>query len=338
MRVAAPLALRNGDRERLASMASLAGSAGAARRARMVLLAADGADGAALAGPVPGGRDPGAAGPAPVRPAADGRRGGDRGPHARVAAEAARGDALVVPATGRDLGISSASVVETWCKWHLQPWLRQSFKFSADPALDAKLSDVVGLYIAPPENAVVVCVTRRPGSRRQTRPSRCCRRGPDCLTRPVQHGTTALFAALDVATRQVTDTCYSRHRHQEFLRFLKKVAAACLGCDLHVVCDNCTTHEHPEVRAWLAKIPRVTLHFTPTGCSWLSMVEIFFAIITRGAMRGGTCCSSKDLSAKIGAFIDGWNEHFELFAWIKPRWGVNAQVRDLQGAPKRWNA
>jgi transposase len=306
MRVAAPLALRNGDREKLASMASLAGSAGAARRARMVLLAADGLPHTEIAElcetSVPTVRHWRA------RYQAGGIRALQDLP--RSGRPRTVDEAVIVVRTlespperlgvthwssrllARDLGISSASVVETWRKWHLQPWLRQSFKFSADPALDAKLTDVVGLYLAPPENAVVVCVEEKP-----------------------QHGTTALFAALDVATRQVTDTCYSRHRHQEFLRFLNKVAAACPGYDLHVVCDNCTTHEHPEVRAWLAKIPRVTLHFTPTGCSWLSMVEIFFAIITRGAMRGGTCCLSKDLSAKISAFIDGWNEHFELFAW-----------------------
>jgi transposase len=308
MRVAAPLALRIGDRERLASMASLAGSAGAARRARMVLLAADGLPHTEIA------EQCGTSVPTVRHWRARYQAGGIRALQdlPRSGRPRTVDEAVIVVRTlespperlgvthwssrllARDLGISSASVVEIWRKWHLQPWLRQSFKFSADPALDAKITDVVGLYLAPPENAVVVCVNEKS-----------------------QHGTTALYAALDVATRQVTDTCYSRHRHQEFLRFLKKVAAACPGYDLHVVCDNCTTHEHPEVRAWLAKIPRVTLHLTPTGCSWLSMVEIFFAIITRRAMRGGTCCSSKDLSAKIGAFIDGWNEHFELFAWTK---------------------
>lgn len=291
-------------------MASLTGSTGAARRARMVLLAADGLPHTEIA------ERCGTSVPTVRHWRARYQAGGIRALRdlPRSGRPRTVDEAVIVVRTlespperlgvthwssrllARDLGISSASVVETWRKWHLQPWLRQSFKFSADPALDAKLTDVVGLYLAPPENAVVVCVET-------------------AIHDYVQHGTTALFAALDVATRQVTDTCYSRHRHQEFLRFLKKVAVACPGCDLHVVCDNCTTHEHPEVRAWLAKIPRVTLHFTPTGCSWLSMVEIFFAIITRGAMRGGTCCSSKDLSAKIGAFIDGWNEHFELFAW-----------------------
>jgi transposase len=115
----------------------------------------------------------------------------------------------------------------------------------------------------------------------------------------------------------VTDACYPRHRHQEFLRFLKKVAAAYPGRELHVVCDNYSAHKHPEVKAWLAANPRVTLHFTPTGCSWLNMVEIFFSIITRQAIRRGSFTSVKDLIAKIGQFIDGWNDRCQPFVWTK---------------------
>jgi DDE superfamily endonuclease len=103
-----------------------------------------------------------------------------------------------------------------------------------------------------------------------------------------RHGVTSLFAALNAATGAVTDACYPKHRHQEFLRFLTKVAAACPGQELHVICDNYATHKHAEVRAWLAKNPRVTLHFTPTGCSWINMVECFFSVITRQAIRRGS--------------------------------------------------
>jgi transposase len=110
----------------------------------------------------------------------------------------------------------------------------------------------------------------------------------------VRHGTTTLFAALEVATGQVTDACYPKHRHQEFLRFLKKVAAAYPGTGLHVVCDHYAMHKHPKVKAWLAPNPRVTLHFTPTSGSWLNMVEIFFGIVTRQAIRRGTYRSVKD--------------------------------------------
>jgi len=142
-----------------------------------------------------------------------------------------------------------------------------------------------------------------------------------------RHGTTTLFAALEVATGQVVDACYPRHRHQEFLKFLKKVAAAWPGRDLHVVCDNYATHNHPGVRAWLADNPRVTLHFTPTGCSWLNMVEIFFSIITRQAIRRGTYRWVKELTAKIGAFIDGWNERCQPFVWTKSADELLAKVR-----------
>lgn len=133
----------------------------------------------------------------------------------------------------------------------------------------------------------------------------------------VRHDTTTLFAALEVATGKVTDACFPRHRHEEFLRFLKQVATAYPRRQLHIVCDNYATHKHPAVRAWLAKHPRITLHFTPTSGSWLNMVEIFFGIITRQAIRRGTFTSVKDLTGAIGNFIDSWNKRCEPFVWTK---------------------
>ena len=133
----------------------------------------------------------------------------------------------------------------------------------------------------------------------------------------VRHGTTTLFAALEIATGKVTDACYPRHRHEEFLKFLKKVARAYPRVELHIVADNYATHKHPDVRAWLAKNPRITLHFTPTSGSWLNMVEIFFGIITRQAIRRGTHRSVKDLITAIETFIDGWNERCQPFTWTK---------------------
>ena len=132
-----------------------------------------------------------------------------------------------------------------------------------------------------------------------------------------RHGVTCLFAALNIATGQVTDACYPRHPHQEFLKFLKKTAAAYPGTDLHVVCDNYATHKHAEVRAWLAKNPRITLHFTPTGCSWINLVECFFSVITRQSIRRGSFTSVRQLTDTIGAFIDNWNDHPRPFAWTK---------------------
>ena len=145
-----------------------------------------------------------------------------------------------------------------------------------------------------------------------------------------RNGTTTLFAALEIATGKITaDACYPRHRHQEFLRFLKKVAAAHPGVSLHVVLDNYGTHKHPDVRRWLAKPEnqRITLHFTPAGCSWLNMVEIFFGIITRQAIRRGTFTSVKDLTTAIGRFIDACNDRCSPFSWTKDADELLARIK-----------
>jgi transposase len=337
MRVAAALALRNGDREKLARMASSrAAEAGLARRARIVLLAAEGLPHTEVA------RRAGVTVPVVREWRARYRSGGIRALEdlPRAGRPKTVDETAIVVTTlekpperlgvthwssrllARELGISSASIVETWRKWDLQPWRRQSFKFSTDPQLEAKLTDVVGLYLNPPDNAVVVCVDEKSQVQAldRTQPILPIRPGlPEKATHDyIRHGTTTLFAALEIATGKVTDACYPKHRHQEFLRFLKKVAAAYPGRDLHVVCDNYATHKHPKVKEWLAKNPRVTLHYTPTGCSWLNMVEVFFSIITRQSIRRGTFTSVTDLIAKIGQFIDGWNDRCQPFTWTKP--------------------
>jgi transposase len=221
----------------------------------------------------------------------------------------------------RKIKVSHDSITRLWRRFCLQPHRTEGFKFSTDPKLDAKVRDVVGLYLDPPENAVVVCVDEKSQVQalERSQPILPMRPGiPERQTHDyARHGTTCLFAALNVATGTVTDACYPRHRHQEFLKFLKKVAAAYPGRDLHVVCDNYATHKHATVRAWLAKNPRVTLHFTPTSCSWLNLVECFFSIITRQAIRRGSFTSVKELTAAIGAFIDNWNDHPVPFAWTK---------------------
>jgi hypothetical protein len=134
----------------------------------------------------------------------------------------------------------------------------------------------------------------------------------------VRHGTTTLFAALEVATGRISaDACYPRHTNQEFLAFLKQVAKAHPRVKLHVICDNYGTHSHDNVTAWLAKHPRITPHFTPTSCSWLNMVEIFFGIITRQAIRRGSFLSVDDLEDAIRAFIDAYNQRAKPFTWTK---------------------
>jgi hypothetical protein len=133
----------------------------------------------------------------------------------------------------------------------------------------------------------------------------------------VRHGTTTLFAALEVATGKVVDQCYPRHRHSEFLAFLKQVARAWPRRQLHVVLVNYGTHTHATVTDWLAKHPRVHLHFTPTSASWLNLVEVFFAIITRQAIRRGSFASVADLVTAIGRFCDAWNQRCHPFVWVK---------------------
>lgn len=134
----------------------------------------------------------------------------------------------------------------------------------------------------------------------------------------VRHGTTTLFAALEIATGRISaDACYPRHTHLEFLAFLKQVATAHPRVKLHVICDNYATHKHPDVTAWLAKHQRITLHFTPTSCSWLNMVEIFFGIITRQAIRRGSFLSVDDLEDAIRRFIDAYNDRATPFTWTK---------------------
>src|SRR5436190_6010853 len=185
----------------------------------------------------------------------------------------------------KKLQVSHDSITRLWRRFCLQPHRTEGFRFSTDPQLEAKIRDVVGLYLNPPQNAVVVCVDEKSQCQalERAQPILPMRSGiPERQTWDyARHGVTCLFAAPEVATGQVTDACYPRHRHQEFLRFLKKVAAAYPGTELHVVCDNYAAHKHADVRAWLAKNPRITLHFTPTGCSWLNLAECFFSIITR---------------------------------------------------------
>ena len=211
-----------------------------------------------------------------------------------------------------ELGISHSTVARVWAEHDVKPWQVETFKFSTDPQLDARVRDVVGLYLDPPAHAIVLCVDEKSQIQalertqpvRPVRPGRRERRTHDYL----RHGTTTLFAALEVATGRVTDACQPRHRHSEFLAFLKLVAKAYPRRQLHVVLDNYATHKHAKVQAWLGSHPRVQLHFTPTYASWLNLVEVFFAIIERQALRRGDFASVEDLMAAIRRFVAGWNQ------------------------------
>src|SRR6266496_502230 len=340
MSLAPALILGEGDRERLADLARLPSvPSGLAKRARMVLLAADGMANAEIA------RTVGVSRPTVIGWRDRYRHGGIRAleDEPRSGRPPRIDEVDVVVATladnGRpparlgithwsarfmaaELGISFASVARIWRKWNIQPHRVETFKFSTDPELEPKIRDVVGLYLAPPKGAVVVSVDEKSQIQAldRTQPMLPLRPGlPERQTHDyVRHGTTTLFAALEVATGRISaDACYPRHTNVEFLAFLKQVAKAHPRVKLHVICDNYATHSHDNVHAWLAKHQRITLHFTPTSCSWLNMVEIFFGIITRQAIRRGSFTSVDDLEHAIRAYIDAYNMRAEPFTWTK---------------------
>ena len=226
---------------------------------------------------------------------------------------------------GRHLRVSNGTVAKAWRDYGVQPWRVETFKFSTDPQLVGKVTDVVGLYLAPPENAIVLCVDEKSQIQALDRTAPMLPMQPGLPQRRThdykRHGTSTLFAALELATGKVTGACKPRHRHQEFLAFLKQVARAYPddggGTELHLVMDNYAAHKRVEVRDWLAANPRVHVHFTPTSGSWLNLVEVWFSIIERQAIHRSTFTSVTDLNAKIRAFIDGWNERCHPFVWTK---------------------
>jgi len=236
-------------------------------------------------------------------------------------------------AQDRGIRVSHDSITVLWHRFCLQPHRTEGFTFSTGSQLPVIIRDVVGLYLAPPDNAVVVCVDEKPQIQAPERTRRVLAMRPGIPERHthdcIRHGTTAWFAALEVATGTVTDACYPRHRHGEFLCFVTKVAAAYPGEQLHVVCDNDATHQHAEVRAWLTRPQnrRVMLHLVPAGCSWLNLVECFFSIITRPATRRGSLASDSELIAAIGAFIDGWNDHPRPFTWTNDADEILASIQ-----------
>jgi transposase len=228
--------------------------------------------------------------------------------------------------TGRAMaaaaGMSLRSVQRIWAAHKLQPHRVRTFKRSCDPAFLAKLEAIVGLYMAPPRHAVVLSVDEKPQiqalDRTQpglpVRPGRCATMTHDYE----RHGTTTLFAALNVLDGTVLGRCMQRHRHQEFLRFLNAVEAAVpAGKLIHCILDNYGTHKHPKVLAWLERHPRWTFHFTPTSGSWLNAVETFFSALTRRRLRRGVFGSIVELQEAIHRYIAEHNDDPKPFVWTK---------------------
>jgi len=217
-------------------------------------------------------------------------------------------------------GYHHATIARIWRAHGLQPHRVDWFKLSKDPAFVAKLRDVVGLYLHPPERAVVFAFDEKSQIQAldRTQPGLPLKRGrAGTMTHDYKrHGTTTLFAALEVATGRVLQDCMAQHRHQEFLRFMRHVERSVPAeLALHVILDNYATHKHPRVRRWLARHPRVHFHFTPTSASWLNLVERFFSELTERQLRRLAVTSVDELIAAITRYVDHRNEHPTPFAW-----------------------
>jgi transposase len=218
-------------------------------------------------------------------------------------------------------GVSPTTVHRIWRDHKLKPHQVRSFKFSRDPRLAEKIVDVVGLYLDPPKGALVLCVDEKTQIQAldRTQPTLPMKRGKAArMTHDYKrNGTTSLYAALEIASGEVTGACYPQHRHQEFLAFLNQLVKAYPRRPLHVVLDNSSTHSTPEVERWLARHKRVQFHFTPTSASWMNMVEIWFSILTSQQVRRGVYHDVPELIAAIEHFIEGYNERAQPFIWTK---------------------
>ena len=217
-------------------------------------------------------------------------------------------------------GVSKSTVSNLWRSHNLKPHRMKTFKLSRDPKFLEKLTDVVGLYLNPPQQAIVLCVDEKSQIQAldRTQPGLPLKKGR-CGTMThdyKRHGTTNLFAALELLQGRVIGQCYARHRHQEWLKFLRRLDEEFPDkVPLHLVMDNYGTHKTPQVQAWLRRHPRFVLHFVPTSSSWLNLVERWFGELTRKRVRRGSFCSVEELQKAILEFLDAWNSDPQPFVW-----------------------
>ena len=220
----------------------------------------------------------------------------------------------------RHQGVSKSTVSNIWRSHNLKPHRVKTFKLSRDPKFLEKLTDVVGLYLNPPQQAIVLCVDEKSQIQAldRTQPGLPLKKGR-CGTMThdyKRHGTTTLFAALEVLQGRVIGQCYARHRHQEWLKFLRRLDEEFPGpVPLHLVMDNYGTHKHPRVQAWLGRHPRFIPHFVPTSSSWLNLVERWFGELTSKRVRRGAFFSVEDLQKAILEFLEAWNDDPQPFVW-----------------------
>jgi transposase len=228
-------------------------------------------------------------------------------------------------------GIGKSTVSNIWRSHNIKPHRSETFKLSRDRKFLEKLTDVVGLYLNPPDNAIVLCIDEKSQIQAldRTQPGLPLKKGR-CGTMThdyKRNGTTTLFAALDVLHGKVIGDCYKRHRHQEFLKFLRRTHREFPGTTpLHLVMDNYGTHSTPEVKAWLKGHPRFVVHFVPTSCSWLNLIERWFAELTNKRIRRGSFSSVEDLIAAIHEFLAAWNEKPKPFVWTATVDSIQAKL------------
>ena len=228
-------------------------------------------------------------------------------------------------------GVSKSTVGTIWRSHQLKPHRSKSFKLSRDARFLEKLTDVVGLYLNPPDQALVICVDEKTQIQAldRTQPGLPMKKGRlGTMTHDYKrNGTTCLFAALEVLQGKVIGECFTRHRHQEFLRFLRRIDAEFPGdVPLHLVMDNYGTHKHPNVQAWMKRHPRFVCHFVPTSSSWLNLVERWFGELTSKAVRRGSFSSVADLQLAITDFLKAWNNDPKPFVWTATVDSIQAKL------------
>lgn len=219
------------------------------------------------------------------------------------------------------LGVPKSTILRVWKRNGLQPHRQETFKYSNDPLLEEKVIDLVGLYLDPPEKAVILSVDEKcqvQALERTQDPLPMRPGNPETRTHDYKrHGTTTLFAALNVATGEVIGQFEERHRHQELLRFLQTIDERYPDGEIHLIIDNYSPHKHPSVKQWFARRPRYYLHFTPTSASWMNQIETWFSLLARQAIRRGSFKSLPALMQAIDRFIEHWNEGSTPFKWVK---------------------
>lgn len=233
-----------------------------------------------------------------------------------------------------ETGVSKSTVQRIWSTFGLQPHRQRHFKLSNDPFFVEKVRDICGLYLNPPDKALVLCVDEKSQIQALDRTQPMLPMGlgyAEGVTHDyVRHGTTTLFAALDIATGAVLSRCRRRHGHQEYLEFLRQIEQNVpADLDVHLVVDNYVTHKHAKVRAWLAQHPRYHVHYTPTYASWLNQVEIWFNLVTQRAIRRGSFSSVKSLVDRIKQFVEEYNTSARPFVWVATPDSILAKVARL---------